>query len=115
MYYVSKTIEVAMAHHLNLNYESKCNNLHGHNAEITVYCRAEKLNENGMVIDFSHIKKIVYSLLDHKYVNELVDFNPTAENLAKWICEQIPNCYKVVFKESEKNVACYTLDNDTTI
>lgn len=115
MYYVSKKIEVAMAHHLNLDYESKCNGLHGHNAQITVFCKSETLDQNGMVVDFSQVKKLVYSMLDHKYVNEIVDFNPTAENLSKWICERIPHCYKVIFQESENNVAAYAIDNDNTI
>ena len=39
--------------------------------------------------------------------DELFDFNPTAENLARWIAERVPNCYKVTFQESEGNVACY--------
>ncbi|MCH5178181.1 MAG: 6-carboxytetrahydropterin synthase [Prevotellaceae bacterium] len=115
MYYVSKKIEVAFAHRLKLNYPSKCTNLHGHNAHITVFCRAEKLNENGMVIDFAELKTIIGQMLDHKYANDFVDFNPTAENLARWICEAVPNCYKVIFQESEKNIAAYALDDDSTI
>lgn len=110
MYYVSKRIEVAFAHQLNLNYESKCQQLHGHNAIITVYCCAEKLNENGMVVDFSLIKRIVKDNLDHTCLNNHFDFNPTAENLARWICEQVPHCYKVSFQESEGNVAVYVRD-----
>lgn len=107
MYYVEKRIEVAMAHRLCLTYESKCSRLHGHNAIVTVYCKSETLNENGMVVDFSTIKDIVKGLLDHQYVNDKVDFNPTAENLARWICEQVPNCYKVTFQESRDNIATY--------
>ena len=107
MYYVEKRIEVAMAHRLCLTYESKCSHLHGHNAIVTVYCKSEALNENGMVVDFSTIKDIVKGLLDHQYVNDKVDFNPTAENLARWICEQVPNCYKVTFQESRDNIATY--------
>ena len=107
MYYVEKTIEVAMAHRLCLTYESKCSHLHGHNAIVTVYCKSETLNENGMVVDFSTVKDIVKGLLDHQYVNDKVDFNPTAENLARWICEQVPNCYKVTFQESRDNIATY--------
>lgn len=110
MYSVSKRIEVAFAHHLNLTYESKCENLHGHNAVITVYCRAKELDENGMVVDFSRIKKIVKDNLDHQCLNDRFDFNPTAENLARWLCDQIPNCYKVSFQESEGNVAVYEKD-----
>ena len=107
MYYVEKRIEVAMAHRLCLTYESKCSRLHGHNAIVTVYCKSETLNENGMVVDFSTVKDIVKGLLDHQYVNDKVDFNPTAENLARWICEQVPNCYKVTFQESRDNIATY--------
>ena len=115
MYYVSKTIEVSFAHKLSLSYESRCTNLHGHNAQITIYCRAAELNDNGMVIDYSDLKRIVTDLLDHKYVNDIVSFNPTSENLARWICEAVPNCYKVRFQESEDNVAVYALDDDSTL
>lgn len=107
MYYVSKQLEIAFAHQLHLNYESKCQRLHGHNAVVTIYCMAEELDENGMVADFTHIKQLVTEQLDHRCANELFDFNPTAENMARWICGQIPNCYKVSFQESEGNVAVY--------
>ncbi len=107
MYYVEKRMEVAMAHNLKLSYESKCTNLHGHNAIVTVFCKSQTLNADGMVVDFTHVKEIVKGLLDHKYVNEIVDFNPTAENLARWLCEKIPNCYKVCFQESENNIVIY--------
>lgn len=112
MYYVEKRIEVAMAHSLNLSYASKCTNIHGHNAIIVVYCKAKELNADGMVADFTQIKKIIKDLLDHKYVNNFVEFNPTAENLARWICEHVPHCYKVSFQESENNKAVYSLDDD---
>lgn len=115
MYYVSKKIEVAFAHRLTLNYQSKCINLHGHNAQVTVFCRAKELNDNGMVVDFTELKTIIGQMLDHKCANDIVDFNPTAENLARWICEAVPNCYKVIFQESEKNTAAYALDDDCTI
>lgn len=110
MYYVSKRIEIAFAHRLKLNYESKCQRLHGHNAIVTVYCKAESLDENGMVVDFTHIKQRISEQLDHVCVNDLFDFNPTAENLARWICDQVPHCYKVTFQESEGNVAMYVKD-----
>ena len=107
MYYISKRLEVAFAQQLSLNYESKCQRLHGHNGIVTIYCCAETLNENGMVTDFSHIKQLVNGKLDHQCLNDLFTFNPTAENLAKWICENVENCYKVTFQESEGNIACY--------
>ena len=47
MYTVIKRMEVSAAHSLNLSYQSKCENLHGHNWIITVYCRAKELNADG--------------------------------------------------------------------
>lgn len=108
MYYVSKRMEIAGAHNLNLDYESKCQNLHGHNWIVTVHCKSEELDSNGMILDFKHIKEKVMEQLDHKYINDVVDFNPTAENMAKWICEQIGDkCYKASVQESEGNIAIY--------
>ena len=110
MFIVKKRMEIAGAHRLNLNYESKCANLHGHNWIVTVWCKSQTLDANGMVIDFTHIKREVQEKLDHKFLNDVVEFNPTAENIAKWVCKQIPRCYRVSVQESEGNVATYELD-----
>ena len=107
MFIVKKRMEIAGAHRLNLNYESKCANLHGHNWIVTVCCKSQTLDANGMVIDFTHIKREVQDKLDHKFLNDVVPFNPTAENIAKWVCEQIPHCYRVSVQECEGNVATY--------
>ena len=110
MFIVKKRMEIAGAHRLNLNYESKCANLHGHNWIVTVWCKSQTLDANGMVMDFTHIKLEVQDKLDHKFLNDVVPFNPTAENIAKWVCEQIPHCYRVSVQESEGNVATYERD-----
>lgn len=110
MYYVKKTFEIAGCHSLSLNYESKCTRRHGHNWIITVWCSAPELNENGMVVDFTHIKHSVTDYLDHGDFNELLPFNPTAENIARWICDRIPHCYRVEVQESENNTAIYERD-----
>ena len=94
MYYVSKRMEIAACHKLNLSYESKCANLHGHNLIVTVYCKAKEPNKDGMVMDFKHIKQKIHGYIDHGNLNELLPFNPTAENIAKWIVAQFPECYK---------------------
>lgn len=107
MYRVSKRIEIAGAHCLDLNYSSKCKQLHGHNWVIVIYCQSEELDENGMVMDFTLIKKLVSDKLDHQNLNDVFDFNPTAENIAKWICDTIPFCYRVTVQESEGNTAEY--------
>lgn len=115
MYYVSKRMEIAAAHKLTLPYESKCRNLHGHNYIVTVYCCASELNDEGMVVDFALVKKEIHDFMDHQYLNDILpfDMNPTAENMAKWICDKVTSicktgrCYKVDVQESEGNVATY--------
>lgn len=103
-------MEISAAHRLNLSYESKCQNLHGHNWHVTIYCKAKELNQDGMVCDFTHIKKAIHEKLDHQYLNDILPFNPTAENMARWMCEQIPTCYKVSVQESDGNIAVYEKD-----
>ena len=103
-------MEVAAAHSLHRSYPSKCENLHGHNWVIIVHCRARELNADGMVTDFTHIKERVLNQLDHRNLNEVLPFNPTAENIARWVCEQVENCYRVEVQESEGNTAIYEKD-----
>lgn len=107
MYTVTKRMEVSGAHFLKLDYESKCKNLHGHNWVITVTVQNENLDKNGMVVDFTKIKEVV-NRFDHACVNDILkDVNPTAEHMAKWICDHIPHCIRVSVQETEGNVATY--------
>lgn len=110
MYYISKRMEIAGCHSLTLGYPSKCSRMHGHNWIVTVYCRAEELNADGMVVDFTKVKEKIAGYLDHGNLNELLPFNPTAENLARWICDQLDHCYRVEVQESEGNMAAYERD-----
>lgn len=111
MYRVRKRLEIAGAHKLSLDYESKCSNIHGHNWIVEIYMQSKNLDRNGMVMDFTHIKREVHDVLDHKCINDVVQVNPTAENIAKWICEKLgEKCYKVTVQESEGNIAEYERD-----
>ena len=129
MYRIVKTFEIAVAHKLNLEYESPCSRIHGHNLKVRVMCSKEELNQDGMVIDFTEIKKRIHDKLDHRCLNDIeklgfermepqvdpstqfeidtVELNPTAERLAKWIYDQIPHCTRVDVWETENNVATY--------
>jgi 6-pyruvoyltetrahydropterin/6-carboxytetrahydropterin synthase len=105
MYRVSREIDFCYGHRL-LNYEGKCRYLHGHNGRAVITIESPRLDDRGMVLDFSDIKKVVAAWiddnLDHrmllhrddpalpvfKQMNEptyVLDVNPTAENIAKLI------------------------------
>ncbi len=115
MYYVTKHIEISGSHSLSLPYESKCTRQHGHNWVITIHCRARQLNAEGMVVDFSKIKEQIHGYLDHGNFNELLPFNPTAENIARWICSQVEHCWRVDVQESAHNTASYELDDPDSV
>ncbi len=110
MYYITKRMEIAGCHRLELSYPSKCSQMHGHNWIVTIHCKAKELNQDGMVADFTHVKEKIHGYLDHGNFNELLPFNPTAENIARWICEQVEHCYRVDVQESEGNTASYERD-----
>ena len=112
MYYVSKRLEISSAHSLHLSYESKCEALHWHNWIVVVHCKSKTLNVDGMVTDFTCIKKKISGTLDHQNLNDILPFNPTAENIAKWVCDNVENCYKVEVWESENNKAIYEKDDE---
>jgi len=98
-------MEVAGCHQLSLPYASKCSRMHGHNWNITVFMASREVNAEGMVVDFKRIKEKVHGYLDHGNFNELLPFNPTAENIAAWVVEQFPQCYKAIVEESNGNTA----------
>jgi len=108
MFKLKKQIEISASHTLkHLPYKSPCKNLHGHNFKITVYCKTGQLKENGMIIDFTEIKRIV-NQYDHRDLNDFMEI-PTAENFAKKLCHEIPQCYKITVQETEGNEVTYEI------
>ena len=110
MYYVRKRLEISAAHRLSLSYESKCSQLHGHNWIIIVECKSAVLNKDGIVVDFTEIKRKIMDLFDHKVINDILPMNPTAENIARWIVDNVEHCWRCEVQESEGNVAIYEKD-----
>lgn len=94
MYEIEVFLNFSAAHRLR-KYKGKCENVHGHNWKVDVAVSSEELNEIGIVADFREIKKIVRDVireLDHTDLNALKYFkkiNPTSENLARHIYEQL--------------------------
>jgi len=109
MYSVTKEIHFCYGHRL-LNHSGKCRYLHGHNATAVIRLESGHLNELGMVCDFSDIGDFVKSWinteLDHNMLMYKEDpllpllqqagervyvmqCNPTAENIARLIFDQV--------------------------
>jgi 6-pyruvoyltetrahydropterin/6-carboxytetrahydropterin synthase len=90
------TVEASFsaAHHLR-GYAGKCANNHGHNFRTRVTVTGEELDEVGMLIDFGLLKGWLREMCeryDHASLNEIAPFdliNPTTENLARVIAEEI--------------------------
>lgn len=82
------------AHNLR-DYKGECENLHGHNWKVQITLESEKLNNQGIVIDFKDVKKLTEELVgnfEHKYLNELNDFkvnNPTTENISRLLFNEL--------------------------
>jgi 6-pyruvoyltetrahydropterin/6-carboxytetrahydropterin synthase len=108
VYLLRKTFTVSAAHRLAPPYGGPCSQTHGHNYQITVHCRAEVLNEEGMVVDFARIKAVVMEL-DHAVLNDKIA-QPTAENIARYLCDGIPSCYRVDVEETPGATASYLRD-----
>ena len=87
------------AHHL-LNYDGACANVHGHTYHLHIMLLGKV--KDGFVIDFKLLKEIVQeyviSKLDHKDLNKVLDFNPTAENIAVKIWEVLDPVIDEVFR-----------------
>ena len=112
------------AHQLR-GYKGKCENLHGHNYKIEIYARGRELDNIGLLVDFVGLKEAaddIVQYLDHRNINELppfdVELNPSAENLARYILENVSarvgdervQVYKVRCFETPTSVATYQID-----
>lgn len=74
----------------------KCENVHGHNYRVEVELSADELAPPGIVFDFTELRAVLDGIVpDHVMLNEKFDFNPTAENLARWFFDRLAADYPV--------------------
>lgn len=131
MFRITQQIDFCYGHRL-LNYAGKCRHLHGHNGRVQIVLEGEDLDDRGMLVDFTDVKKVlsrwIDETLDHRMIlckndpalgmlKELgepvfvIDSNPTAENIARLIFEQAASqgfpIAEVSLWESAKSFATY--------
>jgi len=131
MYSVTKEIHFCYGHRL-LNHQGKCRHLHGHNATAVIRLESDKLDNLGMVCDFSdisdYIRAWIEEHLDHNMLLHeqdpilpslqaagekfyVMQTNPTAENIAKLIFDQVAKgdfpVVEVAIYETDSALASY--------
>jgi 6-pyruvoyltetrahydropterin/6-carboxytetrahydropterin synthase len=134
MFEVIRKLTFCYGHRL-MNYDGKCKVPHGHNGSAEIVVAGAALDGRGMVVDFGELKRRVAEWidreLDHKMLFRrddplvpvfrklaepfyLMDENPTAENIAKLLFEQVRafgfNVVEVRLCESETSCAVYRQD-----
>ncbi len=115
MFRISKEFSFSASHILDcLGEGHPCARLHGHNYVVTVHLQSENLDEYGFVVDYRDlqlVKDYIDNRLDHRHLNDLFPFHPTAENIARHLYEQfrdsLPQMYAVEVSETPKTSAIY--------
>ena len=136
MYRVTREVCFSYGHRL-LQHEGKCGRLHGHNGRIRITLASETLDMAGMVVDFLDIKRLVTQWveenLDHRMILDrddpavaalqalgeplcVVDFNPTAENLARHVFQHLRSIglpvAEVLFEETANCSASFSPESE---
>jgi 6-pyruvoyltetrahydropterin/6-carboxytetrahydropterin synthase len=102
------------AHYLK-EYKGKCEKMHGHSFQVEVQVEVSNLDRTGIGIDFIVIKAKLNDILpDHTLLNEIFEFNPSAENLSQHFFQELKKHFpvkSVTVWESTDASATYSEDN----
>lgn len=125
---IAKTFDWEMGHRLPFH-KGKCKNLHGHSYKLRLEIEGEP-DEQGMLIDFYDVKKIVNPIienLDHAFMvykedKELIDaleklnsktvvvgFQSTAENICNYFIDEIK---KVPLPKNIKKITAWIYETE---
>lgn len=116
MHTISKEFTFCASHILEgLPDDHPCGRMHGHNYVVTVYAASDALDANGMVIDYGEfdlVKQWLDKRFDHRHLNDVMDDNPTAENIAALIFKMVDMVwpevtFAVTVSETPKTTATY--------
>jgi 6-pyruvoyltetrahydropterin/6-carboxytetrahydropterin synthase len=106
---IFRVFTIEAAHRLpNVPAGHKCARLHGHSFRIELHITGAVDAQTGWVMDFADVRAAfqpTFDRLDHHYLNEIQGLeNPTSENLARWVWnemkQQLPLLNKVVIHET---------------
>jgi 6-pyruvoyltetrahydropterin/6-carboxytetrahydropterin synthase len=129
---ITKSVEFCYGHRL-LNYQGKCQHLHGHNGLVEVDVIGSRLDELGMVVDFGLVRDLIKGWIDANLDHRMLlcqddpivpiledmgepmfvmESNPTAEAISKLIYQEANkqglNVSEVRLWESNSSHATYS-------
>lgn len=92
----------------------KCGQLHGHSYKVEFILESDGLDEMGFVLDYAELKPVkdyIDQHLDHKYLNEVIPYEPTAELIALFLFTEFKSLYPglvmVAVMETANTVAVF--------
>ena len=112
MSWILRVRDKFQAAHFLRGYQGRCEKIHGHTFQVEVAVKVDALDSIGLGIDFALIKKtLTEALPDHTLLNDIYDFNPSAENMARRLYETLKASFpvqEVTVWESEDASATYS-------
>ncbi len=122
MFKISVEITFSAAHRLKA-YPGNCERIHGHNYTVVAQVAVPDVDSIGIAYDFrilnQQLKEVVEDY-DHQLINDVSpfdQFNPSSENLAKYIYQRLKEklagkarMISIEVRESSKYSAIYTED-----
>lgn len=116
MYRIEKEFSFEASHRLEGMPEGhQCARLHGHSYRVRVVLAADTLDGRGFVVDYGDLKPFrdyIDQNLDHRHLNDVLSFQPSAENIAKhlfgWCHGRWPQTVEVWVSETAKTWASYS-------
>ncbi|GIN84453.1 6-carboxytetrahydropterin synthase QueD [Heyndrickxia sporothermodurans] len=117
---LNKDMNFSAAHYIPNEKAGKCAFTHGHTYFVNLTIVGNELDDMGMLVNFSDLKKIVHGKYDHQLLNHFPEFKevpPSTEVMAQTIYEVVvqylkglanqPRCVQVIVRETPTSYVVY--------